>query len=577
MKKAIIITLISISAQTSLADYHYASHEGSNTYPYTSWATATDSIKYAIAAADPGDTVYIGAGEYYERVVTAAEDSNLAVIGSGIDSTYWWWDVWSIPTYKCADNTLVENIHFSHTITISISTGIYNSIVVRNCLFTEASGILIYSGGGTALIENCIFRLNPAIGEAVEVWDAPRADIRNCLVDGCETAFFQIAADTAIIKNNIIIDCTSTAIWPWFTNDSTLVINNLIYHRVPESGVCWDCPTVVNTTFDNIAPGWGAIHVFNPVSTTYVNNSVSRASAAFFLHDGSPWNMRVSYYNLWDVDSLGLSHHPVTWDTVGIQWADPMYAGVEDFHLQAFSPLIDAGDPSILDVDGSRSDIGVYGGPGGESYQYPDLPPAIPDSLSAEVSGDSIILYWRFNTEADFNRYYLHRDTISGFQPTVFNLLAEPDSSYYVDTDWMPGRNYYYLIAAIDDQDNISDYSGELAVILTGINPFPGAEVPFITAIETSYPNPFNSVTTIIYKVANMGPVPAQIDIDIYDILGRKVRNLIDERREVGIHRVIWDGRDDLGAELPSGVYFARIEQWGVSVGGKPRKLILMK
>jgi len=245
--------------------------------------------------------------------------------------------------------------------------------------------------------------------------------------------------------------------------------------------------------------------------------------------------------------------------------------------LQAYSPLIDAGDPAILDVDGSRSDIGVYGGPGGESYQYPDLPPAVPDSLSAAVSGDSITLSWRFNTEADFNRYYLHRDTISGFEPTVFNLLAEPDTSYYVDTDWMPGHNYYYLIAAIDNQDNISDYSEELAVILTGIEPFPGAEVPFITAIETSYPNPFNSVTTIIYKVANLGPVPAQINIDIYDILGREVRNLVDERKEIGVHRAIWDGRDNLGVELPSGVYFARIEQWGVNVGGKPRKLILMK
>ncbi len=38
-----------------------------------------------------------------------------------------------------------------------------------------------------------------------------------------------------------------------------------------------------------------------------------------------------------------------------------------DFHLQMFSPLIDAGDPNILDLDGSRSDIGLFGGPYGEN------------------------------------------------------------------------------------------------------------------------------------------------------------------------------------------------------------------
>ena len=50
-----------------------------------------------------------------------------------------------------------------------------------------------------------------------------------------------------------------------------------------------------------------------------------------------------------------------------------------------FSRLIDAGDPSILDKDGSRSDIGLYGGPFGESYKYIDLAPSPPLNLTAVV------------------------------------------------------------------------------------------------------------------------------------------------------------------------------------------------
>jgi hypothetical protein len=254
-----------------------------------------------------------------------------------------------------------------------------------------------------------------------------------------------------------------------------------------------------------------------------------------------------------------------------------MYAGEEDYHLQAFSPLIDTGDPNILDVDGTRSDIGVYGGPGGSSYQYLDLPPLVPDSLLAVVIGDTILISWRYNYEADFNRYQLHRETYSGFTPSVFNLIGEPDTSYYADGDLTPGHNYYYRIAAVDNQDNLSDYSIELEVITTGVEGGWGAEMPTITAIESNYPNPFNSQTTIIYTVANLGPIPAQINIDIYDIMGRKVRKLVDERIPAGKHRITWDGKNDAGSDCPSGVYFARISQWDVEYLDRHQKLVLMK
>jgi hypothetical protein len=111
-------------------------------------------------------------------------------------------------------------------------------------------------------------------------------------------------------------------------------------------------------------------------------------------------------------------------------------------------------------------------------------------------------------------------------------MIAEPETSYYADTDWTPDHDYYYRISAVDNQDNMSDYSEELAVIITSTWGQPGVERPRITAITSSYPNPFNSQTTIVYYVADIGPIPAQINIDIYDILGRKVRTLVDAESE---------------------------------------------
>ncbi len=181
------------------------------------------------------------------------------------------------------------------------------------------------------------------------------------------------------------------------------------------------------------------------------------------------------------------------------------------------------------------------------------------------------------NLEADFWRYIINRDTIPGFAPWAGNILSEPDTSFYVDLNWDSLHNYYYKIAAYDNQGNLSAYSEELRVINVGIDDYTGIDIPSITSIESSYPNPFNSFTTIIYYVANLGPIPAQINIDIYDIQGRKVRTLLDDKREVGKHSIAWNGRDDSGNELASGIYFARITQWNVDYLGKTQKLVLMK
>ena len=89
------MTLVGMAA----ADYHYASHDGSNEYPYTSWETAADSMQKAIDASSPHDTVYIGAGEWYETVATEVHDS-IAIIGMGIDITYCYTDSLNTPVFE---------------------------------------------------------------------------------------------------------------------------------------------------------------------------------------------------------------------------------------------------------------------------------------------------------------------------------------------------------------------------------------------------------------------------------------------------------------------------------------------
>ena len=561
------LALILCCCLSATADYHYASHTGASEYPYTSWETAADSIQKAVDASSPHDTVYIGSGEWYQYLATEEHDS-VAIIGMGIDSTFCFAD--SIPEhfnifyidYGCS----VEDITFKNSpLGACLHAGVFAGVSIKNCRFLNSKRGIVASGYPT-IIKNCIFdSLNVGIHQIVPdgvFW------ISNNLITNSigfnPQAIRLTGPDSALIEKTIIlnsrvgIECLG----------NNIVVNNNVVNAL------YNIYVNPYLKINNTVIGYGGFsRGINSVDDgdTLINNTVMNCRRGITTQGvGSA----VYYNNTWN---CLINIDGVPSDTIGNISVDPMLVSDNDFHLQAYSPLIDAGAPWILDVDGSRSDIGAYGGPGGETYIYLDLAPSIPDSIFAEFIADTIYIYWRFNTETDFSHYQLHRDTISGFEPSALNQVAEPETSYYIDPEIDREHIYYYVIASVDNQDNISEFSEELEVIPTGIRGQPGAILPQITGIQTNYPNPFNSSTTIIYWVADLGPIPAEITIVIYDITGRKVKTLVKERRDIGEHKAIWDGRDDSGNECVAGVYFARISQWGLEISGKPRKLVLLK
>lgn len=85
-----------------------------------------------------------------------------------------------------------------------------------------------------------------------------------------------------------------------------------------------------------------------------------------------------------------------------------------------------------------------------------------------------------------------------------------------------------------------------------------------------NYPNPFNPETTIEFYL----PHAAGVQLEIFNLLGQKVRTLAAERKIAGLHQVQWDGRDEAGREVSGGVYFLRL-QAGNSV--QTRKMLLIR
>ncbi len=93
--------------------------------------------------------------------------------------------------------------------------------------------------------------------------------------------------------------------------------------------------------------------------------------------------------------------------------------------------------------------------------------------------------------------------------------------------------------------------------------------IPQSFAVD-NYPNPFNPATTIRYQL----PEAAAVQLVIYNVLGQQVRSLVNERREAGYHQIAWDGRNDAGAQVGSGIYIYRFEAGQFQ---KVQKMILMK
>ena len=80
-----------------------------------------------------------------------------------------------------------------------------------------------------------------------------------------------------------------------------------------------------------------------------------------------------------------------------------------------------------------------------------------------------------------------------------------------------------------------------------------GAQATNGRCIEANYPNPFNAQTTLRYRLNADGPV----QLDVYSLSGQKVRTLVDQTQSAGVYSVAWNGQDDDGRSVASGVYLA--------------------
>jgi len=174
-------------------------------------------------------------------------------------------------------------------------------------------------------------------------------------------------------------------------------------------------------------------------------------------------------------------------------------------------------------------------------------------------------------------RFMLTGDPVAGTgwldsNPTDRRMMAS-----FGPIDFLPGdtQQVYFKLAVGQGTDRLSSITVLRQVLAydsipTGVDDDGTTVLPDEFSVAQNYPNPFNPATTISYSLSER----AEVEIAIFNVLGQRVATLTEGLQSAGEHMVVWNGIDESGRVVATGVYFYRISA-GENVSTK--KMLLLK
>ena len=136
-----------------------------------------------------------------------------------------------------------------------------------------------------------------------------------------------------------------------------------------------------------------------------------------------------------------------------------------------------------------------------------------------------------------------------------------PNAEVYLSTTTGPGYIYGTVTLVGDFQHLMvggQEFYLDNLCVYRDLSPVPEV-VAGTLILGPNFPNPFNPSTTLNFRLNQ----PGLVQLSVVDLAGRRIATLLDEVRSEGEHRMVWDGRDDHGRQVASGIYFVRLESGG--------------
>jgi len=172
------------------------------------------------------------------------------------------------------------------------------------------------------------------------------------------------------------------------------------------------------------------------------------------------------------------------------------------------------------------------------------------------------------NPSEPWNEFYIDHVWIADYRGTGHGLYKVTGGLFSDRTPaWSPNSDTIYFVRSDGDQYDIWKVEAfePLSIEIDNSNPLPNK-----FSLDQNYPNPFNNITNIRFEI----PFKEKVSLKIYNVLGKEVKLLIDNELSSGTYHVTWDGTDNKGQTVSSGVYFYKFSSESFI---KERKMVLVK
>ena len=196
--------------------------------------------------------------------------------------------------------------------------------------------------------------------------------------------------------------------------------------------------------------------------------------------------------------------------------------------------------------------------------------------ITPQIPGGGELRFWARTYMPDYGLERLKVGvSTTGTAPADFTIISE-GTYMEVPVEW---TEYVYDLTAYAGQQihvALNCVSNDAFIMfiddvkITGSGDNEDIVAVHKTTLKGNYPNPFNPETTISFSVMNEAPV----SLDIYNVKGQLVRKLVNDVKAAGEHTVVWNGKDNNGRAVSSGVYYYKMTTGKYS---STKKMILMK
>lgn len=581
------------------------------------------SLQDAIDFSSPEDTIIVAPGEYFGPFTMKdsvfLKGSGASVTELNIDFDLYF-DVPVLSFYSVNHSSVsgftIHSQEFMEAAAIycnNSSPTITENYLVASFINAEASAIICENKSHPIIsrntTENCkisVFNSNPVIKNnslkgtaggmsSVEINENSMPTVAQNKIYAAEAGISIFNSNPVIENNKIILENFGGHGFYISQSDSCIIRNNIILDSSEDGiGLFIQNSPNINILNNSISTNRNGIWSLSS-SGSIVNNIIMGNSSAGIL---APGFTNIDYNCLWNNT---LNYENTISGNNDIYLNPLLESG--SFNLSETSPCINTGIPNLVfnDIDGSRNDIGAFGGPFADlawvEYESCNLEinnknEYLNDTIYVAINGsnvtnianidlslsyDSNVLEFLNAESTDLTKSFSVSKSLAYNNNVDLDLISrngiKSDSGSVIllsflnksesSTKTYLNFNKANLVDDVLSNRSISQLKdGEINIIVTDIN---DNKIPQSFHLSQNYPNPFNPSTILEYSL----PQKSFVELNIYDILGRQVEKLVNAEKLAGNYKIEFNA-----GNLASGIYFYRIKAENYS---KTMKMVLIR